>query len=154
SGRKYNRVEKYLMEDAEIAIVALGTTVESARQAAQIMRDEKGIKVGVVSPRVFRPFPRDLIIEALQDVKAVATMDRSSPGGTVGMLFNEISGAMINCDKRPIISNYIYGLGGRDMTIENLKEIITDTKANADAGKSVTPTQQFSGLRGPKLSFF
>jgi len=154
TGRKYNRVEKYMMEDAEIAIVALGTTVESARAAAQIMRDEQGIKVGIVSPRVFRPFPKDLIVDALKDVKAVATMDRSSPGGALGMLFNEISGAMINCEKRPLLSNYIYGLGGRDMTIKDLKEIIAETKANADAGKLVTPTQQFSGLRGPKLSFF
>ncbi len=154
TGRAYNRVEQYLMDDAEIAVVAFGTTVESAIQAAQLMRDEEGIKVGVVSPRVFRPFPYERMQEALANVKAVATMDRSAPGGTVGMLFNELSGAMINSDNHPVMSNYIYGLGGRDMTIEQLKVIIKDTKANADAGKLTTPTQQFSGLRGPKLSFY
>ncbi len=154
TGRKYNRVETYMMDDADIAIVALGTTVESARAAAQIMREEKGIKVGVVSPRVFRPFPYEKMQEALANVKAVATMDRSAPGGTVGMLFNELSGALINTDKRPVLTNYIYGLGGRDMTIENLKTIIEETNANAEAGKLTVPTQQFSGLRGPKLSFF
>ncbi len=154
SGREYNFVESYNMEDAEVAIVALGSTVESAIQAAQDLRDNEGIKAGVVSPRVIRPFPFKYIQEALKNVKAVATLDRSAPGGTLGMLFNEVSACMYQSDNRPVINNYIYGLGGRDMTQENLKEIFRDIKKNADEGRLVTPLQQFSGLRGPKLSFF
>ena len=61
--------------------------------------------------------------EALQGVKAIACMDRSAPGGTVGTLFNEISGALINTPNRPLVSNLIYGLGGRDMTVAGLKDI-------------------------------
>ncbi len=154
TGRKYNRVEKYMMDDAEVAVVALGTTVESAIVAAKELREKEGIKAGVVAPRVFRPFPYNEIQNALKDVKAVACLDRSAPGGALGMLFNEISATMYHSDSRPIINDYIYGLGGRDMTIENLKEIFKDAKKNADAGKLVTPLQQFSGLRGPKLAFF
>ncbi len=154
TGRKYNRVEKYLMDDAEVAIVALGTTVETALCTAQKLRDEKGIKAGVVAPRVLRPFPFKELQEALSKVKAVGCLDRSAPGGTLGMLFNEISAAMYNADNKPVISNYIYGLGGRDMTVANLEEIYKELKANADAGKLTTPLQQFSGLRGPKLAFF
>ncbi len=154
TGRKYNMVESYMMEDAEVAIVALGSTVESAIQAAKDLRDSEGIKAGVVSPRVIRPFPVKEIQEALSGVKAVAALDRSAPGGTLGMLFNEISAVMYQSDNRPIISNYIYGLGGRDMTQENLKEIYKEIKKNADEGKLTTPLQQFSGLRGPKLSFY
>ena len=154
SGREYNMVEKYMMDDAEVAIVALGSTVESAVQAANDLRESEGIKAGVVSPRVVRPFPFEKIQEALGGVKAVATLDRSAPGGTLGMLFNEVSACMYQSGNRPVINNYIYGLGGRDMTQENLKEIFRDAKKNADAGKLVTPLQQFSGLRGPKLSFF
>jgi len=154
TGRKYNMVESYLMEDAEVAIVALGSTVESAVQAAQDLRDNEGIKAGVVSPRVVRPFPYEQMQEALKDVKAVATLDRSAPGGALGMLFNEVSATMYQSDSKPVINNYIYGLGGRDMTQEDLKEIYRDIKRNADEGKLVTPLQQFSGLRGPKLSFF
>ncbi len=154
TGRKYNLVESYMMEDAEVAIVALGSTVESAVQAAKDLRESEGIKAGVVAPRVIRPFPVEEIKEALKNVKAVATLDRSAPGGALGMLFNEISSAMYQSDNRPIINNYIYGLGGRDMTQEDLKEIYKDIKRNADEGKLVTPLQQFSGLRGPKLSFF
>ncbi len=154
TGREYKLVESYLMDDAEVAIVALGSTVESALQAAQDLRDNEGIKAGVVAPRVFRPFPFEEIQEALSSVKAVATLDRSAPGGTLGALYNEITAAVYQSDNRPIISNYIYGLGGRDMTQADLKEIFKEIKANADAGKLVTPLQQFSGLRGPKLSFF
>jgi len=152
--RKYNLVESYLMEDAQVAIVALGSTVESAVQAAKDLRENEGIKAGVVATRAIRPFPLKEVIEALKGVKAIATLDRSAPGGTLGMLYNEISGAMYQSDKRPIISNYIYGLGGRDMTQKDIKDIFADAKRNADAGKLVTPLQQFSGLRGPKLSFF
>ncbi len=154
SGREYNMVEKYMMDDAEVAVVALGSTVESAVQAANDLRESEGIKAGVVSPRVVRPFPFEKIQEALGGVKAIATLDRSAPGGTLGMLFNEVSACMYQSGNRPVINNYIYGLGGRDMTQENLKEIFRDAKKNADAGKLVTPLQQFSGLRGPKLSFF
>ncbi len=154
TGRVYNSVESYMMDDAEVAIVALGSTVESARQAAKDLRETEGIKAGVVATRLIRPFPFEEVKQALKGVKAIATLDRSAPGGTLGMLFNEISAAIYQSDSRPIINNYIYGLGGRDMTQENIKEIYKDIKKNADAGKLVTPLQQFSGLRGPKLSFF
>ncbi len=154
TGRKYNMVESYMMDDAEVVIVALGSTVESAIQAANDLREDEGIKAGVVAPRVIRPFPFEEVKEVLNNVKAIATLDRSAPGGTLGMLFNEVSATMYQSDNKPIINNYIYGLGGRDMTQNDLKEIFRDIKKNADAGKLTTPLQQFSGLRGPKLSFF
>jgi len=155
TGREYNLVEKYNMEDAEVAIVALGTTVESAKLAVDIAR-KNGIKAGVLSLRVLRPFPLDRLRDALSGVKAVALMDRSLPAGAMGMLYNEIAGAVIDLpdNKRPILSNYVYGLGGRDMTIDTLGEIIKELKANADAGKRLGAAQQFIGLRGPKIGFF
>ena len=154
TSREYNIVESYDMEDAEIAIVALGSTVESAVQAARDLREKEGIKAGVVATRVMRPFPYEEVKEALKNVKAIATLDRSAPGGTLGMLYNEITASLYQGDSKPVINNYIYGLGGRDITQNDLKEIFRDIKKNADAGKLVTPLQQFSGLRGPKLSFF
>jgi pyruvate ferredoxin oxidoreductase alpha subunit len=80
-------------------------------------------------------------------------MDRSSPGGAPGMLYNEISGALYNSAKRPVVTGYVYGLGGRDMTVEYLKGIFADGLENAKAGKPTTPLQQFIGVRGPKLNF-
>ncbi len=154
TGREYKRVESYNMEDAEVAIVALGSTVETLVYAAQKLRDEEGLKVGVVAPRVFRPFPFDEIREVLKDVKAVAILDRSAPMGAMGALFNEISAAMYTTTSRPVINNYIYGLGGRDFSVDEAIRIFKEAKANADAGHLTTPVLQFSGVRGPKLGFF
>ncbi|MBD3791906.1 MAG: 2-oxoacid:ferredoxin oxidoreductase subunit alpha [Campylobacterales bacterium] len=154
SGRKYNRVESYDMEDAEVAIVALGTTVETARVAAKELRAEEGIKAGVVAIRCFRPFPFDLVRDSLENVKAVAVLDRSSPGGAMGAFFNEVSAALYTTPNRPLVTNFIYGLGGRDFSISEAKRIFKEQKAHADAGYITTDIQQFSGLRGPHLGFF
>jgi pyruvate ferredoxin oxidoreductase alpha subunit len=153
SGRAYKRVESYDMEDAEVALVGLGTTVETARVAAKELRAE-GIKAGVVAIRNFRPFPYDLVRDALQHVKSVAVTDRSSPGGAMGAFYNEVSAALYTTPNRPLVTNYIYGLGGRDFSIDQAKQIFRDQQANADAGHITTDIQQFSGLRGPALGFF
>lgn len=152
TGRKYNVVEQYQTDDAEAIIVALGTTVESARIAAQKAR-EQGIKAGVVSIRVLRPFPYEQLSKALQNCKAVAFLDRSLPAGAMGMLFNEGVAALYAMDKKPIVSNYIYGLGGRDLTQNHLEEIFKELDCDAKAGKLTHKTQQFIGLRGPKLGY-
>ena len=153
TGRKYNLVEKYNMDDAEVVVVCMGTSVETAEEVSNELRAQ-GIKAGVVGIRVFRPFPLEQIAEALKGCKAIAALDRSSPHGTVGALFNELSGALFNTDTKAVMTNYIYGLGGRDLTKAHLVGIFEDLKANADAGKPTTPLQQYIGLRGPKLSFF
>ena len=154
SGRKYNRVESYNMEDAEVVIVGLGTTVETARVAAKQLREEEGIKAGVVAIRCFRPFPFEQVREALKGAKSVAVTDRSSPGGAMGAFFNEVAAALYSTDTRPLVTNYIYGLGGRDFSIDEAKRIFKEQQANADAGHITTDIQQFSGLRGPHLGYF
>jgi len=152
SGRKYNQVETYDMEDADVAVFCLGTSVETAREVATEMR-AKGIKAGVVSLRVIRPFPFERVQEALKNVKAVGILDRSSPGGAAGAMFNEVSAAMYASDANPLISGYIYGLGGRDLTKAHLVDLYTELQANVDAGKVTTQLQQFIGVRGPKLAY-
>ncbi len=156
TGREYKRVETYMMEDAEVALVLLGSSVETAVLAAKQLREEEGLKVGVISPRCFRPFPYDLIREALDNpsLKAVCCMDKSAPGGAMGTLFNEVSAAAYSTNARPIMTNYIYGLGGRDFAVDEAKRIMKEQKAHADAGHITTNIQQFSGLRGPKLGFY
>jgi pyruvate ferredoxin oxidoreductase alpha subunit len=153
SGRKYNFVESYMMEDAEIALVVLGTTYESAQLAVDKMRED-GVKAGVVAIRVFRPFPLEEVSAVLQNVKAVACMDRSAPGGSAGTLYNEVSGALFNSPARPLLSNIIYGLGGRDMTIGILCDIYRDLDAEAKAGKLNGSIQRFVGVRGPELKYY
>ena len=153
TGRKYNRVESYFMEDAQVAIVALGTTVETARIVAEKLRGE-GIKAGVVAPRVIRPFPFDNVRDALKGVKAIACLDRSSPGGALGMLYNEVTGALYTSDEKPVVTNYIYGLGGRDLTLETIEDVYKELVENAESGKRKGKIQQFLSLRGPKMEFF
>ncbi len=156
TGREYKRVETYMIEDAEVAIVALGSSVETAILAAKQLREEEGLKAGVIAPRVFRPFPYDLVRDVIDasPLKAISVLDKSSPGGAMGGMFNEISAAAYTTSNRPLITNYIYGLGGRDFSVEEAKRIFKEQKAHADAGHITTPIQQFSGLRGPKLGFF
>ena len=152
SGRKYNKVECYDMEGADLAIVCMGTSVETVREVVSELR-EKGLKVGVIGLRVVRPFPFFEIAEALKDIKAVAALDRSAPGGAAGMLFNEIAGSLYNTDSKMLLSGYIYGLGGRDLTKTNIVDLYNELQANADAGKVLTKQQQFIGVRGPKLAY-
>ena len=154
TGRKYNIVETYDSLDADLIIVALGTTVESARVASDKMR-KKGLKTGVVSIRSLRPFPYKRLGDALKNAKAIATLDRSSPAGTLGMLFNEVAACVYQVEntKHPIISNYIYGLGGRDLTQKHLEDVFNDLNNNALKGSLSHPTQQFLGLRGKTIGF-
>jgi len=156
TGREYKRVESYMMEDAEVAMVVLGSSVETAVLTAEELREKEGIKVGVIAPRVFRPFPFDLIRDELdrESLKCVVCMDKSAPGGAMGALFNEVSAASLTTKARPMVTNYIYGLGGRDFSVEEAQRIMKEQKAHADAGYITTPIQQFSGVRGPKLGFY
>jgi len=152
TGRKYNQVESYDMEDADVAVFCMGTSVETAREVATEMRT-KGIKAGVIGLRVIRPFPFMEVREALKNVKSVAILDRSAPGGAAGAMFNEVCSAMYSADSSPLISGYIYGLGGRDLTKAHLVDLYNELQANADAGKVLTQLQQFIGVRGPKLAY-
>ena len=124
TNREHKIVETYDMDDAEVAIFALGTTAESARVAAKTAR-KNGIKAGVVSLKVFRPFPYALVGDALKHTKAVGIMDKSLPAGAMGALFNEVGAALYQVldSAHPVLSNYIYGLGERDITQVDLVEI-------------------------------
>jgi len=141
SGRKYNVVETYKLDDAEIALVIMGSAYETAILAVDKARE------------VFRPFPYNEVASKLKNVKAIAALDRSAPMGTTGALFNEVAGALAANGQNAIMTNYIYGLGGRDTTVEHILEVIKETQKNAEAGKRVTDLQSFINLRGPKLSF-
>ena len=153
TGRKYNTVETYKTEDADIVIVSLGTTFETGQIAVNNMR-EKGIKAGLLLPRVFRPTQMSKIAEKLQNAKAVVCMDRSAPGGQTGQLFQDVSSAIINTPARPLMSNLIYGLGGRDMTVVELEDIIRDAQEEVNNGKLNSSIQRWVGVRGPELKYY
>ncbi len=122
-GRKYGFFEEYRMEDAEVALVLIGSTAGTAKAAIDEMR-AKGKKVGLIKVRVFRPFPGEELAEALCGCKAVAVMDKCE-GFTAcgGPLYAETASACINLADRPAMINIVYGLGGRDVTTDDVEKI-------------------------------
>ena len=127
TGRTYGLIEKYEMEDAEEAIVIIGSSAGTAKEAVNELRTQ-GKKVGLVKIRAFRPFPAEEIAEALKGVKAFAAMDKDdSFNAHCGPLFAEISASLYAAGvSAPKGINYIYGLGGRDVRVESIQHVFTE----------------------------
>ncbi len=144
-GRYYSPVETYRMEDAETAIVIMGSLAETAMTAVDRMR-EKGKKVGIVRPRLFRPFPAQEIVSALENVNNVAVIDRALALNGMGGPFSfEIRSVLYDSGLHPYIKNYIAGLGGRDVTVENFTEIASDIEKCSREG--VKPGYEIINVR-------
>ena len=126
SGRPFDMVETWGMEDADVAVVVIGSTAGNARHVARQLRAD-GIKAGVVKVRCFRPFPFAEIAEALSGMKAVAVLDRAeSFGAEGGPLFLEVRSALYDSSERIPVVNYIYGLGGSDVRLELIETVFKD----------------------------
>lgn len=133
-GTGYDLIEKYMMDDAELAVVVLGSSAGTGKAAVQMLRDN-GIKAGLVKIRVFRPFPREELKEALSGVKAVAAMDKSEGmSGCGGPVFAETRSALYDAAERPLMIDYVYGLGGRDVTIKTFEDIFGELAKIAESG--------------------
>lgn len=121
-GRKYDLVEEYKCEDAEIIIVAMGSICSTVRVCVDEMRD-RGEKVGLLKIRVYRPFPQEQIQKAVQNAKKVAVLDKNISFGVGGALYNDIK-AKIDVEAY----DFIIGLGGRDITPNYIEEVVEKTK--------------------------
>ena len=146
SGREYGLFEEYCMEDAERAVVIIGSAAGTTKDAIDALR-AKGEKVGLIKIRLYRPFPAEEIAKALKNVKAVAIMDRaegySNHGGPLGA---DVMSAMFRARLQAHAVNYIYGLGGRDVRVEDMEGVFEDLKqiiADGDAGE----TYRYMGIR-------
>lgn len=146
SGRHYGFIEEYKIDDADYAMIIIGSSAGTAKAAVDDMRED-GIKAGIIKVRVFRPFPAEEILAALKNVKGVVIMDKaegySCNGGPMGA---EVRAAMFgHCDGVKAI-NLVYGLGGRDVRVESIKEafdkIIEVVKTDA-----VPSGYEYLGLR-------
>lgn len=126
-GTPYGFFEGVHLEDAEVVIVALGSTAGTARVAIENLR-QRGIKAGLLKLRVFRPFPAEELVKALAHVPAIAVMDRSdSFNAQAGPLATELKAALYDAGQHPKVINYIYGLGGRDIHFKELEQILEQT---------------------------
>jgi len=102
----------------------------------------------VLRIRSFRPFPTEAVREALRGVKAVAVMDRAlSFGGPAGPLMMDMAAVFYGLKEGPVMLNYIYGLGGRDISTDDFKAIVRDTLKAAEEGVEGVPVK-FVGVRG------
>jgi len=128
SGRSYGNglIDQYKLEDAEIAVVCVGSTAGTLKVLIDGLRQE-GIKAGLLRLRTFRPLPVEELRNALKNAKAIAVMDKSmSFGGHGGAVFHEVRHALYDLQMQPPIVNYIYGLGGRDSNPVVLRSIFDD----------------------------
>jgi pyruvate ferredoxin oxidoreductase alpha subunit len=122
TGRRYEFLTPYRMDDAEVAIVVIGSTAGTTRTVVDELRAQ-GVKAGMVKIHLFRPFPVQAFCDLLGDCKVVGVMDRAdSYGAQGGPLFLEVRSALYDLEKRPQIVPIIYGLGGRDIFPDNIRE--------------------------------
>ena len=134
-GRSYSFFEAYKMDDAEVAMVIMGSSAGTAKAAVDKLRAE-GVKAGVIKIRVFRPFPGEELAAVLKGVKAVAVMDKSEGFSACGgPLFAETAGACINMPDRPLMVDIVFGLGGRDFTVEAALSVFDRLKNIAATGE-------------------
>ena len=146
TGRHYGLFEEYKLEDAEIAIVCMNSTAGTTKFVVNKLR-EKGIKAGLLKIRVYRPFPGEEVAKALGHLKAVAVLDKADSLNAIGgALFEDVASSMyVNQNKVPMC-NYVYGIGGRDTTAEDIESVYVDLQKIAETGKVEDP-YRYLGLR-------
>ncbi len=134
SGRDYGLFEAYRLDDAEVVLIALNSAAGTIKDEIDRYR-EKGVKAGLLKPRLFRPFPYEEVGAALRNAKAVCVMDRADSLGGFGPLFMEIASALCPYRQGPVLFNKIYGLGGRDLMPLDVDQVIDETIDAAKTGK-------------------
>ena len=147
TGRRYGFFEEYRMEDAEYAVVIIGSAAGTCKAAVDEIRNTTGKRVGLIKIRVFRPFPEEEIAKALSGVKAAAVMDRSemfaAAGGPLGA---EVRAALYQAHGTAEVVNYFYGLGGRDITVSDFKAVYDRLETIART-HIITDMYEYIGLR-------
>ena len=150
-GRKYGFFEEYEMQDAEFAILIMGSAAGTAKVAVDAMR-KRGEKVGLVKLRSFRPFPAEALAKALGGLKSLAIMDRSEGfsgfGGPLGM---EVRAALLGHSDDVKTVNVIYGLGGRDIRVEDFEGLYKELEAMQDMESRDIPYVRYLGTRENKI---
>ncbi len=146
TGRHYGLFEEYKLEDAEIAIVCMNSTAGTTKYVVDNLR-AKGIKAGLLKIRVYRPFPGEEVAKALSHLKAVAVLDKSDSLNAIGgALFEDVSSSMYVNNTNVPMCNYIYGIGGRDTTANDIESVYTDLLEIVKTGKVENP-YRYLGLR-------
>jgi pyruvate ferredoxin oxidoreductase alpha subunit len=138
-GTKYGILETYQMDDAEFCFVMAGSFATKAKNAVDLLRDA-GWKIGLVRPRLIRPFPADALCRALTGIHGVAVIDQNLSMGKGGILYTELASALYGSNSNlPLLVSYIGGLGGRDITREEFFKMARETRHAVETGKVPLP---------------
>jgi len=137
-GRHYPAVETYRTDDAEVVFLMIGSFVAKAKHAVDSLR-EGGARVGVVRPRLLRPYPAAAMREALRGKRAVAVVDQNLSMGSGGVLYTELAAALHGQGDMPLLVSFIGGLGGRDISDAEFFAMAGEARAAADAGRAPAP---------------
>ena len=122
-GRHYDLIWKNGMDGAEIVIVAMGSLALEAIVAAEMLRGE-GYKIGVMGLRLFRPFPKKDVVNALRESRVIVVFDKNISYGQEGATCSEIKSALYGSGAKAIIRNFIVGLGGRDVPAREMADAV------------------------------
>lgn len=153
TGRRYEQVMTYRMDDAETAFVTIaGGMTAVAKELVDEMREENDEKIGVVRPLVYRPFPTERMAEELRGLDAIAVTDNNEPAGAAadgGKLFREVRASLYDEDEdeRPLVRGYVCGLGGREYSHTHFQEIADETLESAEKGEIEGPDVLWKGYR-------
>ncbi len=134
-GRRQDAVDEYRMEDAELAFVMIGSFATKAMDAVDRLR-EAGWAIGLVRPRLLRPFPADRLQQALAGKLGVAVIDQNLSVGKGGILWTEIASALYGMERAPLLVSFVGGLGGRDIPLEEFYEMASVTRKAVETGKA------------------
>lgn len=146
SGRKYRLLETYGLEDADVAVIGLGSCMGTVMEAARRMRRE-GAKVGAIKLWLYRPFPEREILKALEGLKSLVVIDRScSFGAPNGALCSDILSTIHDANLKLKVSNVVCGLGGRDITVPMMESVYKRALKQSKA-KHVKKEVSFLGVR-------
>ncbi|MFH1485021.1 MAG: transketolase C-terminal domain-containing protein [Chloroflexota bacterium] len=145
TGRHYGLLQPYRMEDAEVALVVMGSTSGTARVVVDALRSE-GVKAGILKLRCYRPFPSNAVATALKNAKAIAIMDRSECfGGQGNPVFEEVCTALFTCGYSPKVIDVVYGLGGRDTPPAHIRQVFEELLRIVKTG-DIGPVRRFLGV--------
>lgn len=125
-GRSYGLVDEYRLDDAEVILVTSGTIAGTCREVVDELR-QGGEKVGMLKIRMFRPFPKEEVCQALGTVRKVAVIDRNISFGHGGIFCQEVKSALYNLKSPPPVFGFIAGIGGKDVTAELIQKILDYT---------------------------
>lgn len=143
SGRHYDLFETYKIEDAEMGIVVLNSAAGVCKDIIDEFR-ENGVKVGLLKPRLFRPFPYKEVAAALAHLKTICVLDRTDSFGAFAPLFTEIANSLYALADRPVLINRIYGMGGREFMPEHVSGVINELIAITGKKIEIVPKKYIS----------